>query len=71
MLVGFDVDGISGATKSAEMFVSGIYKIKLDMERGFEMKGKPYFWRFSLISFLVSSGFFLWDLQSSLHIPTF
>ena len=34
MLVGFNVDGISGATKSAERFVSGIYKIKLDMARG-------------------------------------
>lgn len=34
MMVGFNVDGISGATKSAERFVSGIYRIKLDMERG-------------------------------------
>lgn len=34
MLVGFNVDGISGATKSVERFVSGIYRIKLDMERG-------------------------------------
>lgn len=33
MLVGFNVDGISGATKSAERFVSGIYRIKLDMGR--------------------------------------
>ena len=33
MLVGFNVDGISGATKSAEKFANGIYKIRLDMER--------------------------------------
>ena len=33
MLVGFNVDGISGATKSTEKFVTGIYRIKLDMER--------------------------------------
>ena len=32
------------------------------------MKGKSYFWRFALIAFLVSSGTFLWDLQSSLHL---
>lgn len=32
------------------------------------MKGKPYFWRFFLIAFLVSSGIFLWNLQPSLHI---
>ena len=32
------------------------------------MKTKPYFWRFALIAFLVSSGIFLWNLQSSLHI---
>ena len=34
MLVGFNVDGISGATKSAEKFATGIYRIKLDMKRG-------------------------------------
>lgn len=33
MLVGFNVDGISGATKSSEKFANGIYRIKLDMER--------------------------------------
>ena len=32
------------------------------------MKRKPYFRRFALIAFLVSSGIFLWDLQASLHI---
>ena len=32
------------------------------------MKVKPYFWRFALIAFLVSSGIFLWNLQPSLHI---
>ena len=32
------------------------------------MKVNPYFWRFALIAFLASSGIFLWDLQSSLHI---
>ena len=31
MLVGFNVDGISGATKSAEKFANGIYRIKLDI----------------------------------------
>ena len=31
MLVGFNVDGISGATKSAKKFTNGIYRIKLDM----------------------------------------
>lgn len=36
MLVGFNVDGISGATKSAEKFANGIYRIKLDMARGSE-----------------------------------
>lgn len=36
MLVGFNVDGISGATKSAEKFVSGIYRIKLDMTGDFK-----------------------------------
>ena len=34
MLVGFNVDGMSGATKSAENFANGIYRIKLDIERG-------------------------------------
>ena len=32
------------------------------------MEVNPYFWRFALIAFLASSGIFLWDLQSSLHI---
>ena len=32
------------------------------------MKIKPYFCRFALIVFLVSSGTFLWNLQPSLHI---
>lgn len=31
------------------------------------MKVNPYFWRFALIAFLISSGIFLWNLQSSLH----
>ncbi len=34
MLVGFNVDGISGATKSSEKFANGIYRIKLDMAGG-------------------------------------
>ena len=33
MKVGFTVDGISGATKTAKSFVRGIYKIKFDKER--------------------------------------
>lgn len=32
------------------------------------MKVNPYFWRFALIAFLIGSGIFLWNLQSSLHI---
>ena len=36
MLVGFNVDGISGATKSAENFVIGVYRIKQDMTRDYK-----------------------------------
>ena len=36
MLVGFNVDGISGATKSSKKFTNGIYRIKLDIAEDFK-----------------------------------